>query len=1211
MSKQIKKRNREKVQSRNESLLWLIPLVLFLIVIIKPELTGFVVKGNIVSYKDSINLEFVSDSEYEWIVSNSGSIGKISLNGSIEEGTEARVYIENKGLTYLVFDTERLDLELTSITGLLSLNNTLEDEIIIPEVNDSIENTTIPQEEEIIEIIPIEETIPEVIEENEIIAFYDVCEEACLIDDFNSSSYNLLIEIDSGKLIIDEIRYDVREIMDVIPEIVNETIEVAPEGNKTESSNQTFFSGSLFEIQEVKVENGTNFTGIFNHTLYNSSGGFIYLNFTDFNEEGAGNTTYFTNGSYTTNIISYNSPVAFKNISWVGEVPYNTEIGRAVGDSNDATDEDGFINSTGLVLLYHFNNETQFGENDSFVYDYSMDVNSVDNETNNGTCRLDLNDCPAYKFTDKKLGRASMDFDGSDDFIDTTLDFSGTTDFTISLWTYIQTHANVRTLWSADGVAAGCSGEGLFLRNSGSINYRVASTNSIFTIGDLSNRWVHIVTTYSASEKKLYLDGDTVLDTSGGSATNGDVNFQIGNYNGCTPNVNFNGLIDEVAIWNRTLSSSEILKLYKRGVLQLNLSVRSCDDANCVGETFSEPLDNFTFSDLNTTITPNSNYFQYRATFATDNLSWTPKLYNVTIGTDELPVINVSFNISKNNVEFNDVLNISFNLTDDTSLLHGNITYNMSGVLTKINFTFSGERFEISNTTKIIVNRSEVINVTGYVTDSSNNVVQNSTLITVTDITKPSITLISPRNRSGDRDGNITFIFNVTDLTSIDNCSVIINNVINTTETSITRNISQNFTRNNMSIGQYNWSVNCTDNSANIGDSLTRRVISLRQKRPNGTSTDLTTVNISNITNFKIENTVAGRINFTQFIDLSGGGDIDRYVNITRNRIFINASALPALNKSAVLYFYNLTSVNPRITRDGAVCPASICTKTSYVDNTLEFNVTQFSVYSSEETPATAEESTTTSTATSSSSRGGAGYGTVDIILPENVNMHIKDELEIPIIIFNSGNVHVKDIVINTNVDSDSVNIQLTKYKFDIIRIDENVKTKLIISSDGLNNEKIKLSIIVGIVVEGVPLKTVSKELIINLVDKFEGNRTLVKDRLEFTKRLFENNPDCNELEEMLINAKEANEKDLVGKALTLIDSAESSCRELLELKEKKVVIESPKQIRRKLSLGEILLVVLSALTIIIYIFVSEHRKSKRKMKRSGMKKKRSRKKRK
>ena len=126
-----------------------------------------------------------------------------------------------------------------------------------------------------------------------------------------------------------------------------------------------------------------------------------------------------------------------------------------------------------------------------------------------------------------------------------------------------------------------------------------------------------------------------------------------------------------------------------------------------------------------------------------------------------------------------------------------------------------------------------------------------------------------------------------------------------------------------------------------------------------------------------LENTDWGKIEFSGTINLtddliSGDGevDLDSNTNISENSIILNSTALPNLNKSATLYLYNLTYSNPRILIDGAVCSSAICTKISYSGGTLEFNVTQFTTYSAEETPSTA----TTEDSTSQQSGGSSAY---------------------------------------------------------------------------------------------------------------------------------------------------------------------------------------------------------------------------------------------
>ena len=90
----------------------------------------------------------------------------------------------------------------------------------------------------------------------------------------------------------------------------------------------------------------------------------------------------------------------------------------------------------------------------------------------------------------------------------------------------------------------------------------------------------------------------------------------------------FNGLIDEVTIYNRTLSAAEVLDHYKRGALNLKYHTMSCDDASCSGETWLGPDGTartyYNESNNSTIFTPSSTlsniltnkYFRYRAYFA-------------------------------------------------------------------------------------------------------------------------------------------------------------------------------------------------------------------------------------------------------------------------------------------------------------------------------------------------------------------------------------------------------------------------------------------------------------------------------------------------------------------------------------------------------------------------------------------------------------------
>jgi len=109
-----------------------------------------------------------------------------------------------------------------------------------------------------------------------------------------------------------------------------------------------------------------------------------------------------------------------------------------------------------------------------------------------------------------------------------------------------------------------------------------------------------------------------------------------------------NGTLDEYAFYTKELSASEILDHYKRGILRLNLTVRSCDDASCNGESFIDIND---ISPQNLTVIDNQ-YFQYKVEFETDDSSYSPELYNVTINYTDItaPIINIEFPTEENPV---------------------------------------------------------------------------------------------------------------------------------------------------------------------------------------------------------------------------------------------------------------------------------------------------------------------------------------------------------------------------------------------------------------------------------------------------------------------------------------------------------------------------------------------------------------------------------
>ena len=121
--------------------------------------------------------------------------------------------------------------------------------------------------------------------------------------------------------------------------------------------------------------------------------------------------------------------------------------------------------------------------------------------------------------------------------------------------------------------------------------------------------------------------------------------------------------------------------------------------------------------------------FTMYATDTSNNMKQNSTLIRIGAVADTTPpVVNTTFNITSPAI--NDVINFSGKITDGVGLISANITYNMSGSITKADYTLSGTSASIHNVT-VITCSGCVINFTMYATDTSNNMKQNSTLIAI------------------------------------------------------------------------------------------------------------------------------------------------------------------------------------------------------------------------------------------------------------------------------------------------------------------------------------------------------------------------------------------------------------------------------------------------------------------------------------------------
>jgi hypothetical protein len=265
--------------------------------------------------------------------------------------------------------------------------------------------------------------------------------------------------------------------------------------------------------------------------------------------------------------------------------------------------------------------------------------------------------------------------------------------------------------------------------------------------------------------------------------------------------------------------------------------------------------------------------------------------------------------------------------------------------------------------------------------------------ITVRSPAFPTLTIISPENKTYLT--NLSLLLNYTTVNaetvwySLDggetNITITDLTYFNTSQGSQTLSLYANNTYGNTSVENVIFTANST-----------RFVILYEEYKEStrGDSTDFILYafeDIQNMSDIVLENTDYGKILFRETINLTADStpidnllDLDTYTQIEDSTIELNSSILTNFNIEATLWFYNLGFSNPRILKEGAVCPASVCTRESYSGGILKFNVTEFGTsYSVEETPGDVTPETP----------GGGGFVKKEIdfeVIPELTKATIK-----------------------------------------------------------------------------------------------------------------------------------------------------------------------------------------------------------------------------
>ncbi|MBS3080109.1 LamG domain-containing protein [Candidatus Pacearchaeota archaeon] len=212
-----------------------------------------------------------------------------------------------------------------------------------------------------------------------------------------------------------------------------------------------------------------------------------------------------------------------------------------------------------LVLLMNFDNVSSLGEGTSA--NKTVDLSGYGN---NGTI-INMS-VVGGNYTDGKYGKA-LSFDGVGDYIDAgAFDLvEGSSQITISLWAKQSIH-HAGSYVSKDGNNGfhiqPWSDQKIYWSINTSTNRAISSAGAYPL-----DQWYHVVGTYNGSDLKIYIDGLENASSSKTTLIPTDTdNLQIGRPTSTT----FNGFIDNIMIWNRSLSSDEVYQLYVSNLYRYN-----------------------------------------------------------------------------------------------------------------------------------------------------------------------------------------------------------------------------------------------------------------------------------------------------------------------------------------------------------------------------------------------------------------------------------------------------------------------------------------------------------------------------------------------------------------------------------------------------------------------------------------------------------------
>jgi hypothetical protein len=540
------------------------------------------------------------------------------------------------------------------------------------------------------------------------------------------------------------------------------------------------------------------------------------------------NSTFGVDTVYPT--ISFENPTDANNSNISTDAIY---VNVSVNDTNNVSTFVDLDNS--LVGWWRMDDVNQTGEG-ALVYDKSI-------YGNNGTAQANA------KQTDAGYLGKGFEFDGDGDYIQTNSIPFGGTQFSFSFWFKAYPNTVYILVWGSFGDRA-CRVGGV-TANKLNCPVDASSADSVTSTTSVNDgNWYHVVIASNSTAQQLYINGineanaTETLDNDSGVIVMGSLNF------GSNP---LNGTLDDVMVFNRSLSAEEAAALYA------NQSNRYLVE-NYTGLTDG----NHTFKAYTQDRAGNVNSTEER-TATIDTTSPTTSLDSPT---------NDSWQTSQS-------VTFKYTPTDahlKNCTLYGNFGGSWAANQSNLTVT-SGSQDTITLT---LTNGTYLWNVQCY--DYMGNSAFNSTNYTIhVDSIIPDISLNAPIDQYNTSDTYVDFNWTVVDnLDSSLLCNLTLNGTVNVSNIVSSNGTATNQTVEGFNAGTYYWNITCWDNASNVNTSITRQFkIDAGPPYFDNYAVNDTILGLNEVARFSVDvydsdsnvNYVNGTINGTTYNFSQGAGD--------------------------------------------------------------------------------------------------------------------------------------------------------------------------------------------------------------------------------------------------------------------------------------------------------------------------------------------------